>query len=82
MVRIALSRRSPYFYCIMLIIRAIILLAIVGIPIYIFVIQPRINSNWRSCPKCEGRGFWRATRGERDKCNLCGGSGKVHKNQV
>jgi len=29
--------------------------------------------------KCEGKGYWRATRGEKEKCDACMGTGKVPK---
>ncbi len=29
------------------------------------------------CRKCNGMGYWIATRGEKEKCNLCWGSGKM-----
>ena len=31
------------------------------------------------CTKCEGKGYWRATRGEKEKCDVCMGTGKVPK---
>jgi len=30
-----------------------------------------------TCRKCNGQGYWIATRGEKEKCNLCWGSGKM-----
>jgi hypothetical protein len=30
------------------------------------------------CPKCEGKGYWLGTRpGEKEKCDECGGTGRI-----
>jgi hypothetical protein len=34
-------------------------------------------SKWKKCPRCDGRGFWRGTRGERNRCEQCRGEGRI-----
>jgi len=54
------------------------LIIIVLILLIVFLVRaltPR--SEYTLCERCDGRGYWLATRGERDKCDACGGSGKV-----
>lgn len=29
------------------------------------------------CPSCEGKGYWVETRGEKNTCRACGGSGRI-----
>jgi hypothetical protein len=43
-----------------------------------FVLLPAL-SKFKKCDKCEGQGFWIGTRGDRQNCNICKGSGKVSK---
>ncbi|WP_344925731.1 hypothetical protein [Aquimarina addita] len=35
------------------------------------------TTDFKKCGKCDGRGYWIAMRGERDKCDVCKGAGKV-----
>jgi DnaJ-class molecular chaperone len=30
----------------------------------------------RKCPECHGHGYWIGTRGDKNTCKLCQGSGK------
>lgn len=57
-----------------------VLIAIVFIACIYFIIKGlRNNSPFEKCRKCDGMGYWIATRGEKEKCNLCKGSGQVYK---
>ena len=38
------------------------------------------SSNSKKCRKCEGQGYWRGTRGEKNHCKACNGTGEVLKN--
>ncbi len=35
-------------------------------------------SDYKECPRCEGKGWWQNTR-NREKCEWCGGNGRVPK---
>jgi len=49
---------------------------LIGVGYYIF--QNVVgNSEYKSCEKCNGQVYWKATRVEKDKCDVCKGSGKV-----
>lgn len=37
------------------------------------------RSEYRSCPKCDGRGYWEVARNDRTKCDRCGGAGKIER---
>ncbi|WP_025743050.1 hypothetical protein [Aquimarina pacifica] len=39
--------------------------------------EVRLKFDPLKCRKCNGMGYWIATRGEKEKCNLCWGSGKM-----
>ncbi len=51
-----------------------LVLALVG---YLLKLMVGTSSEYKRCQKCNGKGFWRATRGEKTKCDVCQGSGKV-----
>ena len=58
--------------------RIIFIVAIVGLVFYILrVTEKKRKSEYKTCEKCDGKGFWEATKGDKDKCDRCGGSGKV-----
>jgi len=55
--------------------RIIILLISIGILIYVltkFYGMLRFNQ----CASCDGLGYWESTRGERNPCKTCAGTGK------
>ena len=56
-------------------IRIVIMAAIVAGGYYLLK-EFVLNSKYISCEKCDGKGYWIATRGEREKCDACGGAGK------
>ena len=58
--------------------RLIILALIVGV-IYYFFKAVVHNSKYQDCPKCDGKGFWRETRGDRVDCKTCNGTGFLPK---
>ncbi len=53
-------------------------LAIAAI-IYFVVVYFGESSKFETCGKCEGQGFWRGTRGEKEKCDNCNGAGRFPK---
>jgi DnaJ-class molecular chaperone len=59
-----------------MIFRVVITIIILALVYYLYRIMTG-NSEYRKCQKCNGQGYWKATRGERDKCDICKGSGKV-----
>lgn len=61
-----------------MILRILFIIALMGIGYYLY----RKLSNpsaYVNCGKCQGKGFWIAMRGEKEKCDVCMGSGKVLK---
>ena len=63
---------------VMLLFRLILVLFVLSILYFLFSkFLPITNSH--QCAKCEGKGYWRATRGEKEKCDACMGTGKVPK---
>jgi len=58
------------------------MLRIVVIVLLIIVVSAAIGkwlTNLRKindCDSCDGQGFYRGTRGEKNTCRICGGSGK------
>ncbi len=56
--------------------RILIILFLVGI-VYYFIKKLIPNSPFISCQKCDGKGFWIAMRGEKEKCDICKGAGKI-----
>ncbi len=56
--------------------RIVLIAMVVGICFYLYK-QLYGNSTYKKCEKCDGKGYWRAMRGERDKCDICQGAGKV-----
>ncbi len=59
-----------------MIFRILITLLILGLGYYIIRMVTG-NSEYKKCQKCAGKGYWKATRGEKDKCDVCQGAGKV-----
>ncbi|TSE06350.1 MULTISPECIES: hypothetical protein [Aquimarina] len=53
----------------------VIFLAIAGA--YYIIRNVFGNSEYKSCKKCDGKGYWIAMRGEKDKCDICKGSGRI-----
>lgn len=35
-----------------------------------------VNINLNKCEYCEGKGHWLGTRGEKNRCKVCNGTGK------
>jgi len=63
-------------------IRIVIILAVIGIVIYLInLFIASVKSN--RCKHCEGYGYWKGTRGEKNFCKVCDGTGKkVVRNRV
>ena len=59
--------------------RRIVFAAIAGLVFYILrsIERGGRKSEYIPCEKCDGKGYWIATKGEKDKCDRCKGSGKV-----
>jgi DnaJ-class molecular chaperone len=56
----------------------IVLIGGLGILFLIFK-SGNIFSKFTKCNKCEGLGYWVGTRGDKQNCDICRGSGKVPK---
>jgi len=54
-----------------------VLLLVVIVGIFIFFIVNNSKSNQYICERCEGKGFWRGLRGERNHCKACDGNGFI-----
>lgn len=59
-------------------IRLVFIVLIIGVLLYLVKVFMG-NSNYKKCGKCEGKGYWIALRGEKNKCDACQGSGKILK---
>ncbi|GAA4113675.1 hypothetical protein GCM10022393_12820 [Aquimarina addita] len=59
-----------------MIFRILLIVLVIG-GIYLFVKNMLGTTDFKKCGKCDGRGYWIAMRGERDKCDVCKGAGKV-----
>ena len=55
----------------------ILIIAIAVICIYFIAKTSFTKSPFIKCYKCNGKGFWIATRGEKEKCNICKGAGQL-----
>ncbi len=56
----------------------IIVLILICIVIYFIIrlIAAQFNVKFNECKTCDGLGYWRGTRGEKNDCRACNGSGK------
>jgi len=54
-----------------------VLLLIVIVSLFIFFIFNNAKSNEYFCERCEGQGYWRGLRGERNHCKACDGTGSI-----
>jgi len=53
----------------------IILIAVVGLLYYL--ITRDAEGGGYLCERCEGKGYWRGLRGERNNCKPCNGTGQL-----
>lgn len=58
-----------------MIVRIIILLLIAAVFYFITVKFLAVIAG-RKCEACDGNGYWVGTRGEKNHCGICDGSGK------
>ncbi|MDB4292037.1 hypothetical protein N9954_01415 [Maribacter sp.] len=58
----------------------LIIIAIILAAVY-HIFKSTTGSQYKRCEKCDGKGYWRAIRGEKDKCDVCQGSGKTLRNR-
>lgn len=58
-----------------MIFRILLFVAVIGAVIY--AINLLFDSPDMRCKKCDGKGYWLSTRGHKDTCDDCGGSGKL-----
>jgi DnaJ-class molecular chaperone len=56
----------------------LILFFIIAALAFLFYGSPMLSSS-QKCQKCEGQGYWIGTRGDRQNCDVCKGTGKVPK---
>jgi DnaJ-class molecular chaperone len=54
-----------------------VLLLIIIVGIFIFFVFNNSKSNKYLCERCEGNGYWRGLRGERNHCKACDGTGSI-----
>jgi DnaJ-class molecular chaperone len=56
----------------------LIVLALIGISLYFLVrlIASQFNISFNRCKECNGLGYWKGTRGEKNECKACHGTGK------
>ncbi len=53
------------------------LLFVAGVLFFLFKqIYDNVNLGINSCEYCDGKGHWLGTRGEKNRCKVCNGSGK------
>ncbi len=63
-----------------MIIRIALLMVGLGLVAYVVIqLFSLYQANSNACEVCKGEGFWRGTRGEKNPCRACGGSGKKAK---
>jgi hypothetical protein len=54
-----------------------IILILIVVAVVFFLIRFFVtNLNFNPCPSCDGKGYWESTRGEKNTCKQCGGTGK------
>ena len=56
-------------------IRVVIFIAIVAV-LYYLITRNAYTGN-AICERCEGKGYWRGLRGERNNCKACAGTGEI-----
>jgi hypothetical protein len=61
-----------------MLLRILFIVALMGVGYYLYR-KLSYPSAYINCGKCQGKGYWIAMRGEKDKCDVCMGSGKVLK---
>jgi DnaJ-class molecular chaperone len=56
----------------------LIVLVLIGISLYFLIrlIASQFNFNFNQCKACNGLGYWKGTRGEKNECKVCHGTGK------
>jgi len=57
----------------------VVLIVVLG-ALFLFFKSGNVFSKFKKCNKCEGLGYWVGTRGDKQNCDVCRGSGKVLKN--
>ena len=57
----------------------LIFIFILIVLVYFFIkrVLDNIQNPRGNCPTCDGQGYWYATRGEREYCRECDGSGFI-----
>ncbi|MGK0390097.1 MAG: hypothetical protein ACI94Y_002848 [Maribacter sp.] len=55
--------------------RALVLAAVIGMLFFLFK-QVYSQFNFNKCEYCDGKGHWKGTRGEKNHCKICNGTGK------
>lgn len=55
-----------------------IIFFIIVVAFFIFIIN-QSKSNQYLCERCEGKGFWKGLRGERNHCKACDGAGFIQR---
>lgn len=55
--------------------RYLALVLVIGILYFLFK-QIFSQVNFNKCEYCGGKGYWQGTRGEKNHCKVCNGTGK------
>ena len=54
-----------------------IVIFVVFFAVAFYLINLLVSAIWSNkCENCDGDGYWKGTRGERNHCKVCDGSGK------
>ncbi|MEO1627032.1 MAG: hypothetical protein AAFV25_17900 [Bacteroidota bacterium] len=56
--------------------RAIFFLFIIGLVLFLIRIAVLLLQS-KDCKHCDGQGHWKGTRGDRNVCKVCNGSGQL-----
>ena len=54
-----------------------VLIFVVIITIILYFIIKKSNTGIAICDRCDGQGYWKGLRGERNNCKQCGGTGEI-----
>lgn len=61
-----------------MLVRLILILIIIGAAYYLYK-NILASAKFVKCRKCDGQGYWIAMRGEKEKCDVCRGAGRLNK---
>ncbi len=55
------------------------IILLIGIVVAVFIFMKFVlpSSSYNKCTNCDGQGYWRGTRGDKNSCKTCGGTGRI-----